>query len=246
MNRNGVTIMLVDDKRVRGHSFRDYGLWIQNTDYIGDPVLFTQYVTIPGRSSYLDLSEVIAGRPIYESRHIKIQLAGFKEGFFWDNFMSTMRNTYSGKLVMLIFDNDPAWYWIGRAELTGFQRERSKGAFTLSLPHADPYKYYYQATNEPWKWDPFSFVDGVITDLSNQAVSGTTVIGIPQSDAPVVPEIIVSSVTGSLTISANGKRHTVTAAGTYYWPDFILYSNYDSIRFEGTATVSVSYRKGSL
>ena len=89
-------------------------------------------------------------------------------------------------------------------------------------------------------------MDGVITDLSNQAVSGTTVISIPQSDAPVVPEIIVSSVTDSLTITANGKRHTVTAAGTYYWPDFILYSNYDSIRFEGTATVSVSYRKGSL
>ena len=62
-------------------------------------------------------------------------------------------------------------------------------------------------------------------------------LGIPQSDAPVVPEIIVSSMTDSLMIAANGKRHTMAAAGTYYWPDLILCSNYDSIRFEGTASL---------
>lgn len=246
MSRNGVTITLVDNPTVKGHSFRDYGLWIQNTDYIGDPVLHTQYVTIPGRSGSLDLSEVIAKRPVYESRHIKVELAGFKDTLSWDGFVSALRNAYSGKTVMLVFDNDPCWYWIGRAELTGFKRERAKGSVTLSLPHADPYKYYYVSTTEPWLWDSFSFVDGIITELDALTISGSTTIRVPQSDAPVVPEIIVTAITGSLKVTANGKIHTVSAMGTYYWPDFILYSNYDSIRFEGEATVSISYRKGSL
>lgn len=246
MSRNGVTITLADNPTVKGHSFRDYGLLIQNTDYIGNPVLCTQYVTVPGRSSFLDLSEVVAKRPVYESRPISVELAGFKETLSWDRFMSFLRNTYSGKIVMLVFDNDPNWYWIGRAELTAFKRERSMGSFVLSIPHADPYKYYCLNTTEPWLWDPFSFEDSIITGLNALTVNGSATIRVPQSDAPVVPEIIVSAITDTLTVTANGSSHAITESGNYYWPDFILYSNYDSIRFEGNATISISYRKGSL
>lgn len=246
MIRNGVTITPADEPGTGKHSLRDFGLWIQNTDCIGDPVLFTQYVTVPGRSGFLDLSEVIAGRPVFESRPIHIELSGFKDPFSWDGLVSSMRNAYNGKRVTLVFDNDPSWYWIGRAEITGFQRERSKGTITLSIPHADPYKYYYVSTTEPWLWDSFSFTDGICAQLSNRTVSGTAAIRVPQSDAPVVPQITVSSLTGTLTVSANGMTHTVTANGTYYWPDFILYSNYDTITFSGNATVSITYRKGSL
>ena len=59
----------------------------------------------------------------------------------WDIFVSDIRNLVEGKEIKVVFDNDPGFYWIGRASIKDFDRTREIGRFTIAIQKADPYKY---------------------------------------------------------------------------------------------------------
>ena len=62
--RDGITIV-VEDKDISYHSYRDWNLYVANNDPIGEPKQYTNYVEVPGRNGKIDLSEVLAGRPVF-------------------------------------------------------------------------------------------------------------------------------------------------------------------------------------
>ena len=85
--------------------------------------------------------------------------------------MSNFLNDLHGKSVKVIFDNDPSYYYQGRATVeSDYEKGNEIARFTLTI-NAEPYKYSNQSTTEPWLWDPFSFVDGVMR-YYNQLPSG--------------------------------------------------------------------------
>lgn len=132
------------------HTFRDWRCTITNNDYIGDVEKVENYIYVPGMSGKLDYTEAIAGRPVYKSRAIKIELAGAHDRYDWQNQVSRIRNAIDGRLVKVIFDDDTGHYWQGRASVNGFDRQRQLGTFTIEIPDADPYKYEITSSQEPW------------------------------------------------------------------------------------------------
>ncbi len=227
---NGVTIKVGSSSY---HSFNDFGLAISNNDYIKEPEYEQIYATVPGRQGFLDLSEVIAGRVVYISREISIELGAIKTESSWDSVISNLRNLFHGKTVQLIFDNDTNWYWTGRAEINDYDRFRNLGTFKLELPYASPFKY---SVSEQ-------------TGLSNITLSSTArTISIPVTAQPVNPEFVITgSGSSTVTIVANGITKTVNATGTYRWPD-IWFDATTNITAKGPTSgrLSIVYRQISL
>ena len=228
---NGVTIKVGSSTY---HSFANFGLAIGNTDYISEPEYEDIYVDIPGRQGFLDLSEVIAGRPVYHSREISIEFGGVKANpNDWDAAISDLRNKFHGKVVQLIFDNDTGYYWTGRAEINDFEHERQLGTFKFEIPSASPFKYS---------------VD-IVPNLANISLSSTArTISIPVTGMPVNPEFVLTNTgTSTVTIVANGITKTVNAVGTYRWPD-IWFETTTNITAKGPTNgkLSIVYRQLSL
>ena len=101
--------------RITYNSLDDFGLAIENTDYIGMPMQPTNnMVIVPGRSGVLDLTEAVFGRQYFQYRPIAVKFGGLEVPEDWDGVISTFRNLFEGRIVNLIFATDPDWYWTGR------------------------------------------------------------------------------------------------------------------------------------
>ena len=95
-----------------------------------------------------------------------------------------------GKRVKVIFDDDMGYYYVGRATVVpDYDRKGQIGTFTVTID-AEPYKYSIVDSLEPWKWDTFSFVDGVIQGYSDIVVNGSREVTLSGSELPVIPEFI--------------------------------------------------------
>lgn len=242
---NGVSITVPSTKE-QYHSLKSWGLAIGNNNCIGDPKQETTYVNIPGSSGFLDMSEAVSGRPVFTHREITIEFGGIRGRTHWDGVISDFRNRIEGRVVRVIFDNDKAHYYEGRAYIIDFDRVRELGTFTLSIPMAQPYKYEARGVNDPWLWDPFSFTSGVITYIGKLTVSGSKSIRIPRGYMDAVPTFTVSDAPRRLTLKYKGQTFAL-ANGENRFPQILLGGNEEiTLELRGSGTVTVEYRRGSL
>lgn len=230
------------------HTLDDWGLAIGNNNYIGEPQQHTDFISVKGRNGLLDISDALTGRPTYSSRAIQIQLGGIRQRENWDSVISDFRNKIEGKIIKLTFDNDPAYYWIGRCHIENFDRFRSLGTFTLSIPNADPYKYDVVAFNEDWLWDPFNFETGHVTDASEYDITGHTEITLSSGLMPVSPTIIVTNINTFLTVQKYGDTRVIdlSLGENKIYSITVNDSTESTLIFEGNGTFSINYRGGSL
>lgn len=247
MNNLSIGITLyVEDTAKTFHTLDDWELALGNNNYIGEPQMETTYIQIPGRSGLIDASEAITGRRVFKKRPLAFELGGKNPRLNWDGIISKMRNEIHGRVCRITLDNDRAYYWRGRVFLEDFDRFRELGTFTLSVPNAEPYKYSLTTSAEPWLWDPFSFETGIITYIGAITISGTETITIPAGYMPTSPEIVVSDLSGTLTLDYGGQTYTLTT-GTNKIPSILVGGDADvDLTFNGNAKVQIVYRSGSL
>lgn len=229
------------------HSYDDWGLYVTNTDCIGEPKQYTRYIEVPGRNGLLDLSEVVSGRQTYTGREIKIALAGLRDKVHWDSVISTFRNDINGKVCRITFDNDPLYFWRGRIVIKDFQSVLNLGTFTVDIPNADPYKYDVNSSTDPWLWDPFNFETDVITQIGAIVVSGTASVTIPRGHMLTCPKFVVSDMLSpTFTVTYAGTAYSLSA-GTNTIPAILVGGDTEAtLDFTGSATVQIVYRGGSL
>lgn len=238
--------IIVENTNKTYHTYNDWNLVVTNAVPVSDPEQETNFIEVVGRNSLIDVSDALIGRPSYKSRKITIKLAGIKSRNGWDNIVSDLRNKIDGRIIHVIFDHDKQYYFRGRCHIEGFERIYDKGELSLSIPNADPYKYDVKSASEPWEWDPFSFIDGVIRNFGEIVVNGKTNLDIPAGHMYVVPEFQVSTTSNNLTVS-NGIRTYNLKAGKNRFPSLLV--NGDEIVhlvFEGQGTITIDYRGGSL
>lgn len=241
---NGVKIT-VESSGASYHSYDDWGLYITNTDCIGEPELETNYIGIPGRDGLVDLSEATTGRPVYKKREIKINLSGIRFRTNWDGVISALRNSINGRICRLTFDNDKAYFWRGRVEIKDFSSVMNLGILTIDVPNAEPYKYDITASNEDWLWDPFNFETGVITTISVLEIDGEEEVTIPHGHMLVSPQFEVSDAT-TLTVS-DGTVTKTLQNGVQRFPSIRVGGSEDvTLTFNGQGNVQIIYRGGSL
>lgn len=241
----GVTI-IVDELGTEYHSINDWGLAIGNNDYIGTPVLEEHYIEVPGANKLLDVSQALTGRRTYKSRPINIKFGAVNKAVNWDLVISTFRNRIDGRVVRLIFDNDETHYWSGRCQITDFDRIRTLGEFTLSLPYADAFKYDIKSNIDPWLWDPFDFENDVVPEEPVIDISGTKTIIVPSGNMYTVPTFTVNNMTSPITMSVNNRVYPLVS-GYNYFPTLMVNGDTETtITFNGEGQVIMEYRGGSL
>lgn len=227
------------------NTLEDWGLAVGNTDYIGEPIMEQVLIDVPYRSGVIDLSEAITGYPVFKTRALSFYMGGIRERLSWDTIISDLRNKIEGKMCKITLDNDPNFYWQGRVFISDYSRIRKLGTFNISVPNADAYKYEQKTSNEPWEWDPFSFVNGVIRSIGEITVSGEESVLIPYGYMIVSPEFIVAD-SANLEVTDGTHTHELVN-GRNRFPDIKVNGKTETtLTFTGNGKVTIVYRGGSL
>lgn len=241
----GATIIL-EKTGLEFHTVTDWNLCITSAVNIEEPEQQTNYIVVPGSNTMLDVSEALTGRPTFKKRKISIDLAGLDDAMSWDAIISGLRNTIEGRVVHIIFDNDPNYYWKGRAHLKGFDRAAICGSFTLEMDQADPFKYSVLSNVDPWLWDPFDFENDTVPEEPVIEVNGTETVVVPRGSMYTCPEFTVTGMTSPLTLKFGTRTYSLKS-GYNYFPALMIGGDEEvTLVFNGVGNVVMEYRGGSL
>ena len=242
---NGISIY-VEDTGKTYHTLNDWAFALGNNNYISEPEMETNYINVPYRNGLIDASTALTGRPIFKKRQLSFALGGERPRMGWDTVISQIRNAIHGRICRLTLDNDPNYYWRGRVYVENFDRSRGLGTFNLNVPVAEPYKISNYTSSDPWLWNPFSFVNGIITYQDAWTINTSLIVTIPAGYMPTVPTFVVSEKVGTLTMTCGGITYTL-ASGSNSFPE-IMVGGDDAVEmtFSGSAKVQIVYRSGSL
>lgn len=210
------------------HSYDDFGMVLTDAE-IGLPDPVTDYITIPGRSGTLDLSEALSGEIVYGDRKLSMTFAtsSNRTGVAWASFLSTLSGALHGQKIKIAFDDDPDNYYTGRCTIDSHETDRIHSTVKITAT-CDPYKYKTDSTT-------------VTASLTTTAKT----ITLSNSRKPVVPSI---TVTAQTTLTFNGSTYTVNA-GTHKIPGIRLVSGTNKLTAKtvsDTGTITITYQEGSL
>ena len=223
------------------HSYDDFGL-ILSSKSVPLPKPKTESVTVPGSDGELDLSTALTdGEVKFNNRTLTFKFSLLTKSRTWEGIKSAISNYLHGKKMKIILDADKAFYYVGRCTVDPFS-ESKKGATMTIKVDAEPYKYDIQDSTEDWVWDSFNFETGIIYNLKEISVTPSTEITIPSRRMKVVPVITVSA---AMDVVFNGVTYGLSE-GDNRVLNIILSEGENKLTFNGTGTVTIKFRGGSL
>lgn len=213
---NGVKF---DDK----HSITDWNL-LMTYKNIGEAILRSNYITIPGRDGYLDLTDVY-GEANYDNRALEFQFDLFDSPETWWEKYDLIKSYLHGKKRKIILDVDDDYYYYGRCSVSALTNERNVAHITISC-NCEPYK---MLVNETIVQDTVS--EGDIITLSN----------LYKKVMPIVES------TGNIIFKFNNTNFSVSESISFQSPDFTLAEGNNVVEIvSGTGTLKFTYREGRL
>lgn len=190
---------------------------------VNPPEAAIDMVMIPGASEALDLSDAVSGYPTYGIRSGQWEFRVINKTL-WAEVYSMIMNFLQGKSVQVILNDDPAYYYTGRCQVNQWQSDQNFSNIVIDY-QLNPYKYFVQDSNEQWKWDPFSFIDGVIrSNYNNIEVTDSATLSVVGTDLPVSPKYVVSLTNSNPSITW-GQGGINSADGTEYDSTSDYYTN---------------------
>lgn len=231
------------------HTLKDWGLHWSDCE-ISEPQPITKYVSIPGRKTKLDATESLFDSVTYENRTITLQLWKFEGWREWMQSASKIQNHIAGQLAKITLDIEPDRYWMGRGTVTSEHEAVGYGLTTYQIVFdVEPFKYFSEEPTDEWLWDPFSFEKGIIQNLRNKEIYGTTTVKVIAGEEPVVP---VVTCTGQMTldIPAVGEQPATSWVLKENIPKkldgVLLYNAEYNFRFNGVGKATITFRGESL
>lgn len=228
---------------------------------IATPKVKTEYVDIAGSDNALDLSEVLTGYPLFNSRQGSLRFRFYDNGKSVRTRFNNLKNFLHGKYLRAEVDDEPEYYYMGRWQVGNFiPMAGNWGEVDLSYV-LDAYKNEIVDSTDPWLWDPFNFETGVIREYGEVTVSqdNDTVVTIIGSPKPTIPTFIVTKVGEGriddggtwfpIQMYINGDYDHVYALneGFNTVPQFVMFNRSYELTFRNNdATVLIDYRGGSL
>lgn len=223
------------------HSYNDFGLILKSKN-IPFPDPKTDTVEIQGADGILDLSTALTDGDVkYKNRKCQFVFTVIDPSKNWETVKSKFANYLHGQIMNVKLDIDSGFYYVGRCSLGAFAAEKRTATITVTV-NADPYKYDVLSSDEAWKWDSFNLENGIIYSLSNIEVETTKTIVIPSRRMHVVPTINVSAAMDAV---FNGSTYGLVM-GDNINLNIMFTEGENTITFNGTGTVSIKFRGGSL
>lgn len=204
------------------HSFYEWGLILSSKE-IEAPEPKINQIEIEGGDGVLDLTDFF-GDVKYKNRSLSFEFS--KMNIVLDGFLalySVVQNAIHGKVLDIILDDDPAYYYRGRVTINEWKSDKNVGTIVIEVD-AEPYKYD---------------IDETVISIP---VSGSTEVNLINSRKRVVPQIT----TDATFTFVWGNYSKAVSAGTFVIPEMELKEGNNSITVIGTGTAVFSYRKGGL
>lgn len=223
------------------HSIKDWNIYLKSRPTISPPDPKTAYADVPGFDGSIDLTESASGRVSYNNRKLQCEFVVMDGRERWPTIYSTILNYLHGQLMKVIFDEDPSYYYEGRFEVDKWQSNRFNSTIVIT-GNVKPYKMEITDSTEKWLWDPFNFETGIIREYADLIVDGTLQVTVLGSRLISVPLITTSNV---MTVKFNGQIYNLVK-GENEIPEIQIEDGENILIFEGSGTVSIKYRGGSL
>ena len=205
------------------HSYYEWGLILQKKE-IEAPEPKINQIELEGRDGVLDLSDFF-GEVKYKNRSLSFQFA--KKEIVQDGFLalfSVVQNALHGKVMNVILDDDPSYYYRGRVTINEWKSEKNLGQIVIEVD-AEPYKYKVQETV-------------AVVELVNESME----VYLPNGRKKVVPTI---DITGNINLTFGANYYSLSE-GRYILPAVRLEEGENVITVNGTGTATFTYREGGL
>ena len=226
------------------HSYNDWGLKLKSVS-IGVPKAKTVYVSVNGMNGSLDLTEAQNGGVVYEMRTLKFTFDARDCSYIrWTGLISRIARAIEGKERRIILDVDSGYYYTGRCHIDTKKTNEELAEISIECT-CDPYKLDVTSSNEPWKWDTFSFIDGVIRNTSDIDINSPTswkeiiLDGYPYNDTLK----IISN--ASMKVKYRNGTYDIYAGENIMY-DIELYEGENKLYFQGKGKITIVHRGGML
>lgn len=221
------------------HSYNDFGL-ILSSKSISLPKAKTKTVEIPGADGVLDLTECLTDDVKYQNRTLQFTFTVVDPLTSWAAVLSEVTNFLHGRKLRIYMDWDKNYYYEGRCSVNQFKSDKRTATIVIDCD-CDPYKIEKNSSSDPWLWDTFSFVDGIIY-INKVTVSGSATATLINRRKVVSPTFTCSA---AMTATFEGVTYNLPV-GTTTILNIRLQEGENIISFRGNGTVQIDYKGGSL
>lgn len=222
------------------HSFNDFGL-ILSSKVIRPPEPQLEKVNVPLRDGSIDLTESLTDETKFKDRTITLNFSVVDPMNTWASKISMIENYLHGQRLKIIFDEDPAFYYVGRVSVNQWTSEKSIGKLVIECT-VEPFKYDLFSSAIDWEWDVFDFEEGIINEFGQLIVNGSTTIKLICRRKRMFPTFTASA---AMTVAYGGETYNLKAGSQKIY-DIFLCEGENELTFNGNGTVSIDYIGGSL
>ena len=207
------------------HSYRDLKLILQPGKEIGSPPVKRKELDIEGADSSLDYTDFFGG-PKYGNLTHKLPFAMIVPHADFPLHFSRVKNALHGNKMPIIFDDDPAYYYVGRVFVQPGTIDKGIGKVTIEC-ECEPYKYKLEKT------------------VISRAINGTETITLTNGRKRAVPEVTIEAET-SLNIVYQSVNVWDLASGSYTLPELELVEGENYVTVTGAGTITFTWQEGTL
>lgn len=224
------------------NTWDDWHLIPTSRPVFNPPSVKTSTIEIPGGDGALDLTTVLAGRPLFKNRTGSLEFYvenGFRD---WTVLFSEIMGYMHGQKMKAVLEDDPAYFYEGRFAVNTWKSNKERSTIVIDYD-VNPYKQDILGTDEEWIWDTFNFETGIIRNYKNLPVNGRLEMVILVDMMPVSPTILASN--SGMTVSHNGATYDLIK-GLNSFPDLILEKGENTLIFTGSGTITIAQTGGRL
>ena len=219
----------------------------KNSPAVSEPVRKRDIVDILGADGDVDLLENLLQRPIYKRRTITetfmLLCQNSESGHYrpakkdsWSALISGVKNYLNFIIgpVRIVLSEDRSYYYTGRISAAVDELEAYRAILTVTA-EVEPYKTERYNSTEPWIWDDFSFIDGIIREYIDIPISHET-DGYMEFNIPVRTKDCVPKFRHETGSSDTESDVQVRVAGDEAWHNaaFASYTPIDGVVLKGS------------
>ena len=121
------------------NSWDDWCLIPTSRPNVAPPQIKTKYVEIPGTDGQVDLSELLAGRPLYDMRSGSWEFILQPEKWAFEDAVTVIMGYLHGKRLRVVLEDDPEYYYEGRLTVNSLKCDKNWNIITINY-NFSPYK----------------------------------------------------------------------------------------------------------
>lgn len=222
------------------HSFKDLGM-IFSSKSIGMPSPQTETVSVVGRNGDLDLSEALSGEIAYGNRELEFEFGVIDGAREWVEVMADVTNKIHGKRLKIVLDDDTTFFYRGRCTIDSFKTDKNLAKIVIKCD-CEPYRIEETSeTGDAWKWDPFSFENGLIYK-SSYKVAGQLEINLISRNKLVSPTFVTDS---DMSVVCDGTTYSLPKGTTPVYDIRLKYGD-NKMTVKGNGSFTATYHGGSF